>query len=110
MKYATIIVSALILIAVLIPGKDLPDVDIGRMDKLVHVGMFTLWALAVRYDFNRKPFPYMVAFLAGLAFSAFTEVVQILVEGRTFDVYDLLADALGVGVGLAVGAYLAGHW
>ena len=52
MKYATLTVSILIIIAVLIPGSNLPDVNIGGYDKLIHIGMFFTWALAVRFDFE----------------------------------------------------------
>lgn len=103
MKYATLIVSAAIVVAVLIPGDNLPDVGVGGIDKVVHVGMFAAWAMAVRYDFSLKPFPSLLVFLAGLFFSALTEVLQLLVEGRSFDLYDMAADGLGVAAGLLAG-------
>lgn len=102
MKYATILVSLMILVAVLIPGRDLPDVDIGGYDKLIHFGMFAVWALAVRYDFRTKPSRYYLVFLAGMLFSLFTEVVQLPVEGRSFDPYDMAADGVGLLVGLLI--------
>ena len=95
MKYkATSIISTLILIAVLIPGPNIPDIDIVGFDKLVHLGMFGTWALAIRYDFNRSTFRYLLYFLIGMTFSLFTEVLQVFVEGRTFDWYDVLTDAI----------------
>ena len=103
MKYATFFISALIIIAVLIPGPNLPDVSIGGFDKLVHVGMFFLWAFAVRYDIDRRPFPWLKTFIAGLLFSGLTEVLQLVVEGRTYDVYDMAADAIGLLCGLLIG-------
>lgn len=99
MKYITLLVSALIVIAVLIPGRDLPDVSIGGYDKLIHVLMFAAWAVAVRYDF-RDRFSFALIFGAGVLFSFLTEVLQLLVEGRSFDLYDMAADAIGVIVGL----------
>lgn len=102
MKLLTLFVSILIVIAVLVPGSRLPDVSIGGYDKLIHVGMFLTWAVAVRFDYNRQPFRYMLVFLLGLLFSALTEVLQILVEGRSFDVYDMAADAIGLVIGLVV--------
>jgi len=102
MKYATLVVSLLIIIAVLIPGPDLPDVDIGGFDKLIHIGMFGTWAFAVRYDFDRSPFPYLVFFLTGIVFSGLTEVLQLLVDGRSFDLYDMAADAVGLLAGFAI--------
>lgn len=102
MRYATVVVSVLIVIAVLIPGKDLPDVNIGGYDKLIHMIMFAAWAVAVRYDSRRRPLNFMIVLLTGIAFSALTEVLQLLVEGRSFDLYDMAADALGLVVGLLV--------
>ena len=100
MKYATLAASLLIVVAVLIPGRDLPDVNIGGYDKLIHMMMFAGWALAVRYDFDGRRFRVLVAFMVGLLFSAITELLQILVEGRSFDVFDMAADAMGLMVGL----------
>lgn len=100
MKYATLVVSILIIIAVLIPGGNLPDVSIGGFDKLIHFGMFAVWVIAVRYDFTHKPFPWLLSFITGLLFSGLTEVLQLVVEGRSFDLYDMVADTLGLLAGL----------
>lgn len=106
MKYITILVSVLIVTAVLIPGRDLPDVNIGGYDKLIHLVMFATWAVAVRYDFKDR-FSLAMIFGAGLLFSLLTEVLQLLVEGRSFDLYDMAADGMGLIVGLlASGALL----
>ena len=102
MRYATLLVSVLILVAVLIPGRNLPDVSIGGYDKLVHIIMFIAWGVAVRFDFDERPFPFVRFFLFGILFSSFTELVQILVEGRSFDIYDMAADVLGLLIGLLI--------
>ena len=104
MKYATLLVSVLIIIAVLIPGQNLPDVSIGGYDKLIHFGMFLVWALAVQSDFGTRLVSRRIFFLvSGVAFSGLTEVVQILVEGRSFDMYDMIADVVGLIAGLLIG-------
>ncbi len=100
MKYATAVVTVLIIIAVLIPGSDLPEVGIGGFDKFVHITMFMTWAWAVRWDFSSEKFRFVLAFFVGLLFSLLTEVLQLLVEGRSFDIYDMAADAIGLAVGL----------
>jgi VanZ family protein len=102
MKIFTIIVSLLIIVGVLIPGPNLPDVGIGGFDKVVHIGMFGLWAIVVRYDFDTKPFRFFIVFLAGMLFSILTEILQLLVEGRSFDIYDMAADGIGLIGGLLV--------
>ncbi len=104
MKYLfTASLSILILIAVLIPGSTLPDVNpfIG-FDKLVHIALFGAWALAVYYEFRKPEFNLFLAFVIGISFSLFTEVLQLFVEDRSFDVYDLFADAAGLIIGLTV--------
>ena len=100
MKYATLLVSILIIVAVLIPGNDLPNVSIGGFDKVIHIGMFAVWAVAVRYDFNTPKFRYFLVFGYGIVFSAITEILQLLVEGRSFDIFDMAADAIGLIIGL----------
>jgi VanZ family protein len=102
MKYATILVSLLIIVAVLIPGGNLPEVSIGGYDKLIHAVMFALWACAVRYDFETLRYRYLAVLLIGLLFSILTEVLQLLVEGRSLDIFDMLADMIGLAVGLLV--------
>jgi len=108
MKYLfTASISILILIVVLIPGNNLPDINpfIG-FDKLVHIGLFGTWALAVYYEFRRPEFNLFLVFVVGISFSLFTEVLQLFVEARTFDVYDLFADAAGLIIGLTVSPYV----
>jgi VanZ family protein len=103
MKYLfTALVSVLIVIAVLIPGPNLPDVGIGGLDKIVHISMFGTWAIAVRHDFNRSNFRFVLVFVIGMCFSLSTEVLQVFVEGRTFDWYDVVADGVGLLAGLAL--------
>ena len=104
MKYATLLVSLLIIIAVLVPGGNLPDVSIGGYDKLIHMLMFLGWALVVQYDFGTAPFTRLLLYLAsGILFSILTEVLQIMVEGRSFDIYDMIADIIGLILGLLIG-------
>jgi VanZ family protein len=102
MKF-TILVSFLIIVAVLIPGSQIPDPGIVGLDKFVHIGMFATWAIAVLYDFEPRTIQFLYVFIAGTTFSLLTELVQILVEGRTFDLYDIFADFAGLAIGLLIG-------
>jgi len=92
----------MIIVAVLIPGSDLPDVHIGGYDKLIHLMMFATWAVGVRFDFDRTPFQYGRFFVVGVIFSAMSELLQLLVEGRSVDMYDMAADTVGLVVGFIV--------
>jgi VanZ family protein len=103
MKYwPTAFVTALIWVAVLLPGSNIPDVGISGIDKLAHFTLFFLWSLAVRYDFT-KNFKWLIVWIVGLLFSISTEVLQIFVEDRSYDVWDMVADTLGLSVGLFIG-------
>lgn len=99
----TLIVAALILVAVLLPGSTLPDTPgIPGFDKIVHFTMFLTLAVAVQLDFNPGGLRSMliVVFLA-LVFSALTEALQLMVDGRAAELVDMLADLAGFGVGIA---------
>jgi VanZ family protein len=100
MKFITLIVSVLIMVAVLIPGSKIPDVSFVGVDKIVHICMFSAWAVAMRFDFRSiKPWRIIVL---GMMFSLLTEVVQIFAEGRSFDFYDMIFDGIGLIIGLLV--------
>lgn len=106
MKYAaTSLMSIIILVAVLIPGPNLPEVRVVGFDKFVHLALFGAWAIAARVDL-KSSFNKWRVILAGSAFSLFTEVLQVFAEGRTFDVFDIGADIFGLLLGATLGAML----
>lgn len=85
-------VTVVILTAVLWPGSQIPSTRL-PIDKLVHFILFTAWTSAFILDFNAK---WVKALIAGAAFALFTEIIQIPIEKRTFDLNDVLADTAGV--------------
>lgn len=98
----TIGCTLLILVAVLLPGSNVPDVGVAGIDKVAHFVLFAIWVIALRRDFGGN-FKWHWGFLIGLFFSVLTEVAQIVVEGRSFDVTDIVADACGLLFGLLTG-------
>jgi VanZ family protein len=90
--------TVLIIAAILWPGSMLPNTGIPSFDKVVHFGIFLVWTVAIIHDFNLK---WYTALTAALLFALLTEVIQLKVEGRTFDVNDLIADAAGAIMGVA---------
>lgn len=76
-------------------------------DKIVHAVLFAVqavlgaWALAER---GRSAWP---ALIGTIAFGAFTELQQHLMPSRAMELGDLLADAAGAALGLALFAALA---
>lgn len=103
MKYLlTTASTVLILIAVSMPGSKIPSVGIGGLDKVVHLILFFLWSVAIRYDFSPN-FNWLLGLAFGFCLGISTEVLQIFVESRTFSLWDILFDALGLMLGLMVG-------
>lgn len=104
MKYIpTIFFTIVILTAVLLPGSQIPDTSLPWIDKLVHFILFMCWAVAIVNDFNLK---WYVALIVALLFALLTELIQLPVEGRTFDVNDMIADGAGVVFGLANASFI----
>lgn len=95
----TILAVILVLIAILMPGKDVPSVGIPNIDKVVHFGMFgtiTFCYYFESYYATSKIAPFIGVFLGVVAFAGLTEIMQIFVPGRSCDYRDLIADALGI--------------
>jgi len=93
-------------ILTLLPGKDLPTVDIVNFDKLAHFGVFFLlnflylrWKL---FGPNLKPSALIITILI-IAYGGLIEILQgTFYTDRFADWFDFLANAAGVGT-----AYLA---
>ncbi len=97
--------TLLILIAVLIPGSDLPSVGVNGVDKVAHIVLFAgfgwLWMAALTRPLRTRT---SLVLASGLALAVMTEVLQgILPVNRSPEGLDLVADA--VGIVLAVLAY-----
>lgn len=103
MKYIlTIVATVVILTAVLWPGSQIPSTRL-PIDKLVHFVLFTGWTSAFIMDFNAK---WVKALIAGIAFALLTEIIQIPIEKRTFDLNDVLADTAGVLFAIANSSWI----
>jgi len=102
-KYiVTILATLLVLTAVLWPGSQIPTTKL-PIDKLVHFLLFTGWTSAIILDFNVK---WVKALLAGVLFALLTELIQIPLEKRTFDLNDVFADTAGVLFAIANSAWI----
>ncbi|WP_035070640.1 VanZ family protein [Anditalea andensis] len=109
-----IVWTLLLLVGLLTPGEQLPDVPntIG-LDKIVHLVLFMvlsfLWARAFIAKENkevkkRKFIPIYLVFT--LIFAILVEYMQRMVPGRAFDYLDILFNVLGVVAGTILFAYL----
>ena len=88
-----------------IPGTALPEKKIELpLDKLIHIGFFSilvfLWKSAFFSD--RKYYNHVI-FMTACVYGFIVEILQgLLVAQRSFDIYDLYADAIGSVLGLVI--------
>lgn len=105
----TILSVVLVMIAIMMPGDDVPSVGIPHIDKVVHCGMFGFVTLCYYWDYfhvnHKAPSVFMPLVLIAL-FGGLTEVIQIYVPGRSCDYKDLLADSLGIVLAIGVSRFI----
>ena len=102
--FPSIAITILILLAVLMPGSNVPSVEIVGLDKAVHFILFFIWSLALRNDFSAT-FNWKLALCAGAVFCVSTEIAQLFVAGRTFEGWDVFFGVLGLLFGLSTGKF-----
>jgi VanZ family protein len=96
MRYLSVtITTILILIAISIPGSQMPHTGFTSLDKVVHVFMFYVWSLSAQFDTSIK-FRWNRILLIGIAFGLLTELLQLAAKNRSFDWYDWVFDSLGL--------------
>ena len=91
------------LAACLLPGGYVPDVPILSVDKLVHIGLFAVFGLLWLHG---SPARRGTVVACGLAFAVAIEALQeALPIGRSGDVFDVVADALGLALAVGLTAW-----
>lgn len=106
-NYFSTFFFALILVGTLIPGSTLPESSTEHLDKVIHALLFFLFVFSAIVGFVKQsqyPKLHFDAVKYVLIFSGLltvgTEVLQhLVIPRRTFDMYDILADVVGVGFG-----------
>ena len=79
-------------------------------DKLLHIIEYAFLGFLLsrlmrnaEYPFSRKKyFVYFLAMLIGLSYGVSDEIHQYFVPGRSCSLWDILADAIGAGIGACV--------
>jgi len=112
LKYniASIFWTLLILVLCLMPGKDLPSVDIINFDKLAHFGIYLILALLMYYGWRKQDSflslhkNTMVKIL--ILTSCYGFAVEIMQELFTTDRHFELLDALANSIGAVTGSLL----
>jgi len=95
----TLLATAGILIAILMPGSDVPSVGIPNIDKVIHFSMFAvlMGCFAWEYCTANLTLPkWYIGILWPIAFAGLTERIQLYVPGRSCDIKDFICDSLGI--------------
>ncbi len=71
-----------------------------RLDHLIHLLLFFPWMWLI--GFVRKPSGAAKWVMIGLVFAVISELIQILQPYRSFNLNDLIANCLGIILGLFV--------
>jgi VanZ family protein len=94
-----------------IPGQSLPDFSIFSVDKLLHAGVYAVLAWfglfslkTINPDLSVRKFYFFIFLIHGI-YGISDELHQLFVPNRSCDVFDVLADLIGIA--LAMGLY---HW
>jgi VanZ family protein len=89
-----------------VPGRNLPEMPAQNADKVVHGLVYgilgALFQRAVRRTWPiGGPAAAAIAVLLATAYGVSDELHQLLTPGRSADVYDVFADAVGAAIGVA---------
>lgn len=110
-----IIWTLVTMVLISIPGSAFPSTSLFKIphfDKLVHLGIFAVFALLANYglymqrDFFFSRYHYTISLVSGVIFGVITEWFQLhYVPGRSGEWPDLLADVLGSLAGMVMFYY-----
>lgn len=101
-----IAVASGIFIVSSIPQSALPPLQFDFIDKILHFAAFLIFGLSLIIAFypehrNQSSFKSVVLILIiGLLYSAIDEFHQLFVPGRSCDIFDWIADSIGVATSL----------
>ncbi len=101
--------TLLIFIVCFLPAREIPEVDVPLADKWVHFILFGtyafLWLLSVKQPSTKS---WIVVFISAVLVGWLVEVLQGALSflGRSQDNMDIVADAIGGFLGVAVFALI----
>lgn len=67
---------------------------------LAHFVEFAILGLLIKFDLNRKDYPFYAMIIVGFVIAMADETIQFFVPGRAFQLEDLFIDVLGVLTGI----------
>lgn len=106
-RYKMVAITWLLVMCVLffLPGSALPKegwLEAIHFDKIVHIGLFAVLLFLWRssFEWRIRHYGYLLLLMA-IGYGFLVEVVQLYwVSNRSFDLYDVAADAAGSVLGL----------
>lgn len=105
--------TILIFIGCSLPGKDLPPINVfDHFDKVVHLGFFIVFAfLWLAAGFSSRDKDWVLIIALSFIYGFVLEYYQInFVPGRSWDVWDGVADGVGGIIGCLVFSKLNHTW
>lgn len=100
--------AIVIFILSIIPGKDLPELDINYFDKLAHATVYAILSFLILLACPSRTLNviFLWAFLLPVSYGIMIELFQgTFLNDRITDVYDMIANAIGSLV-VSILAYL----
>lgn len=83
--------------------KDLPEL---LSDKVIHIGVFTLWTCWLSGQF----ISFLKIFFYTSIFGFFIEVIQYFLSYRSWELLDLLANEIGILIGVIIAIKFTSGW
>lgn len=85
-----------------VPGNRYPQVHWEHADKLVHTFLYLPIGFFAASYFRQRGIGVFLAWIFGVFYAFTDELHQLLVPRRSFSLGDILADAAGVTLGIAI--------
>ena len=95
-----------VIVGSLLPGPSLPNVSMN--DKFEHAGAYCLLMVWFAGLYPRRLYLLIAAVLLALGIGL--DLLQGLSETRSLELFDILADLVGIAVGLVLSVSLLGGW
>lgn len=95
-----------ILYLTMMPGEDVPSINIPHLDKIAHFGLFSVLAYFFLFGLRRDNYPLknrqitVLVLLLCIAYGGLIEVLQYATGWRSFEVMDIFFDAIGAIFGI----------
>ncbi len=104
-KYSILVAAAIVYLSLMKPPKISEDLlKIENLDKFIHAIMYATLTVSIFFENKNtnKPLKYFIIFIISTIFGGVIEILQSYFPPRTATWGDLLADAIGAALPLAI--------